>query len=273
VATRRRTPVNNSKKARTGRQFTPWAAVTAPPPGTYDPALDAQLGQAGRGYLDLRQDIERDTGRREDDYLRGRNDLTRQFGESQFDLNRARQYQGEDYGRGVAGLERSYLRLGDAQRQQGNAAGVGGGYLAQARRKRAENMAWDRQPLDTQNARALEGFATSEQRLGEGRDRGLGELALGQQRYGEDSQTQLTRGAREFEEFGQDIGAGRFYQAAGTGWAPPPKPANEGTRFGVTYQRNPDGRATLANGRVVSAAGLRNILARARAKNPTAARV
>src|SRR5688572_13697732 len=40
-----------------------------PPPGTYDPALDAQERAAGRGYEDLQADTLLHGGRAETDYL------------------------------------------------------------------------------------------------------------------------------------------------------------------------------------------------------------
>lgn len=275
--------VNNSQAARTGRAWQPWQAPTAPPPGTYDPTLDATLGQAGRGLGDFQQDTERNSARSSNDYIRGRadvqrdagwgrEDLTRSRDRGLFDVGQARTYEGQDYGRSIQGLDRSYGRLADSQAEQINAAGLsGGGASLQAARKRAENLAWDRQPIDTGHGRAVAGFDTATGRLNEdygtqtGRlndteQRQLGALDLGQQRYSEDSGTALSRAAREYDAFSQDTGAARFYQAAGTGWTPPPRPAGEGHRGNVNYRRLPDGRAMLPDGRIVSAAGLRRMI-------------
>src|SRR5688572_7192595 len=45
-----------------GKGFTPFQAPSRPPPGTYDPSLDAAERAAGRGYGDLQQDLERAQG-------------------------------------------------------------------------------------------------------------------------------------------------------------------------------------------------------------------
>jgi hypothetical protein len=49
--------------------FTPFKAPVNPPPGTYDPAIDAQVRAAQRGYGDLGQDYTVGKTRAQDDYL------------------------------------------------------------------------------------------------------------------------------------------------------------------------------------------------------------
>ena len=58
----------------------PLTAATSPPPGSYDPAIDAQVGQTNRGFADYLSDYIRDVGepgtalggRTGEDYLLGK---------------------------------------------------------------------------------------------------------------------------------------------------------------------------------------------------------
>lgn len=84
------------------RGFTPFAAPTNPPPGTYDPALDAQQRAAERGYGDLLQDIERQRGYDYTDVYDPRIGSIAQLGRNRddtlFDLTRSRDRGMEDLG-------------------------------------------------------------------------------------------------------------------------------------------------------------------------------
>lgn len=157
------------------------------PLGSYDPGLDAAERASGRGLIQLITDLGDARDRAAAQYGWGQEDITRgrdealgdldsrnqRFGR---DLGTARQRGGEDYTTGktrlsedfqssLASLARNYQRLGNSQRQGATAAGVqAGGALRQAARKRAENQAWDRKPIDT-------GFARGNQDLDTGWNR------------------------------------------------------------------------------------------------------
>lgn len=196
--------------------------LTSPPPGTYDPAIDAQVGQANRGLADLLVDYTRDYGepgtalggRAGEDLQLGKADVERGYGRSLADLLTGRSRGAEDYGRSVQTLDRNFARLGSAQTQAARAAGVQrGGALAQALAKRAENKAIERQPLDTNFARFNQDSALAQGRLGEDRGLALGGLDRGFLRGADDANTTLARAQRENAQFGLDANAQRFYQA------------------------------------------------------------
>lgn len=217
---------------------------TSPPPGTYDPAIDAQVGQTTRGLGDLLSDYVRDYGepgtalggRAGEDYGTGKaavqrnldqgsEDISRSADRSLADLQRNRGRAGEDYNTNVEGLHRNYAQLGSAQTQTARAAGVQrGGALAQALTKRQVNEAIDRKPIDTGFQRFGEDSAQAESRLGEDRTRATSRLGLsaatdfkaldtGLLRGTEDAATNLARAGRENTAFGLDANAQRFYQA------------------------------------------------------------
>lgn len=229
----------------------------APPPipaGSYDPALDAQVGAAQRGYLDTRQDTETAGTRDTVDYGLGVDAINRGSGRSQADLNLSRdrgyadlQTQAtqadEDHNRAVGLLTRNYDRLGTAQGERQNQAGVlRGGAALQAAAKRAANMGVERQGIDTSWQRTQGGITTARTRLGEdyslrsgrlGEDTSLGlaDLALKQGppdansplggRSFQDRGTALARAGRELQAFGLDVEGQKAYQAAGAGYVPP----------------------------------------------------
>jgi hypothetical protein len=215
------------------RPFKPFRPYQPPPPpaGSYDPALDAQTGQVGRGLFDLGQDIGWDPAhgvlgtqplRAAEDYGIGRGELLRQQGYGQQDLTTARdrgladigtqrQQVTDDHTRNLEMLARSYRQLAGRQGQQANAMGVlQGGALLQAAAKRQANQAVDQQPIDTAYGRAIggldtaqartnENFTTGQARLGENTDYGLGQLAL--QMAPPDANNLAGPQGRQFQDF------------------------------------------------------------------------
>jgi hypothetical protein len=255
--------------ARRRRTFTPYRPPT-PPAGSYDPSLDAQLAAARRGLSDLQGQIGTQQARDVTDYAAQQEALNRQAGYNREDLNQqrdraaadfgqARARGTEDYNRNVAMLTRQYGQLGRNQLQATNQAGViRGGALLQSAAKRAENQAIDRQPLDTnfqrfmadnaqQAQRTQQDYETQTARGAAGLTDQLGRLALdysppdannplGGRRF-QDRTTQLTQAQREQAFFGQDVNAMKAFQASGSGWDPPQRPANEFvSKAGVPYQ-------------------------------------
>ncbi len=218
--------------------------LTSPPPGTYDPAIDAQVGQAQRGLGDMLSDYVRDFGepgtalggRSGEDYTLGKQQVQRQLDDGMQDIGRSgdrgladilrdRARGGEDYQTSIAGVQRGFAQLGAAQGQTARAAGVQrGGALAQALAKRQANEQIARKPIDTGFQRFGADSAQAETRLGEDRSRAterlqtgagldFGALDRGLLRGTEDAATGLARADRENTRFGLDATAQRFYQA------------------------------------------------------------
>jgi hypothetical protein len=233
------------RRAQRSRRFTPFKPVTKPPSGMYDPALDSGERAAQRGYGDLQQDTDR----------------TRQLA----DLMKARQREGEDYGFRTSELGRQFGELAANQTNSANAAGLVGtsGYDALATQNRGANQRREQGQLDVAHRRSLDDFSTNETRVGEDASSRLGQMNLTGGRQIEDLGTTQERAGRELGFYGQDVNQQRFFQAGQAGYVPPTKPSNEGSRFGVTYQRQQGGSAVLPSGRLVSSSGLRNILKRA----------
>lgn len=220
----------------------PWAFTPyAPPPipsGSYDPALDAQLYAAQRGYGDTAEDVGTQQLRAGDDYGLNVEDINRGFTRGTEDLGTARTRGGEDYGRNVAMLTRKYKNIGDVQAQQQAGGGVtSGGAMLQAAAKRKANEGLERTDIDTGYNRFLADNTLAGTRLGEDKDIGLGRAALGYGRTTADLGTSLLRAGRELGAFGLDTGAAKAFQAAQSGYEPPQRPSNEFTSPGGTAYR------------------------------------
>ncbi len=206
-----------------------------PPPGTYDPSLDAALRASQRGLADLtedvstanqrglydygiaREDIARNASRSVADLELNRGELERGYGRNLEDVN-LRQERGladlgqsrtrgtEDYNRNVALLQRSFQQLGARQAQNAQAMGVvRGGAVLQAAARRAENQGIEQQGMNTNFNRFLQDNATTGTRLQQDTQRTLGRL-------GENRQAGLQRldvaGARTAEN--RDLSLGRL---------------------------------------------------------------
>lgn len=195
-----------------GTDFLPFRPYKPPPvpTGSYDPALDAQLGQSQRGLGDLVQDTETAGTRDTVDYASQQGDITQ---------TRDRQF--ADIDRQVGLLQRGYAQLGGRQTESVNKAGVlGGGALLQAAAKRQANETIDRQPLDTQRARVGQDANTALERLALEMAPPSADSPLGGRRF-QDRGTALTRAQREGSQFGIDVNAQRLFQASQAGYVPP----------------------------------------------------
>lgn len=183
---------DNTGKAKRGRRFKPFVAPDNPPPGTYDPVLDATLRASRRGLGDFTRDTERDTTRRADDYSLATGII------------------GTDRTQALGDIMRNYRNLATAQTSGAASAGVlGGGTLAAAAKARAGNQ-------------GRETFRTNQSA-----DRRLADLALSNTRATEDSTTSLDRAGREQRFFEQDTRASELFQAKQGGWIPPERPKNQ----------------------------------------------
>jgi hypothetical protein len=188
--------------------FSPFEAPTSPPPGFYDPALDAQGRASDRGLDQLLADLRKQGTRSEDQRTLDRGDIERTAGESLADLLRQSGREGEDYGTATGRLGedfgrsksrlgedhttnseaigRNYQRLGASQSQSAVAAGASGGYFAGAAKARAANQGLDQGAEDR-------AFGRSSQDLQTGFDRTGADLLRDHMRFGEDASTQTTR--------------------------------------------------------------------------------
>lgn len=228
--------------------FTPFSTPDRPPPGTYDPSLDAQLAASGRGLGDLQMDTGIANQRAQDDYTLQSGELQKRLDAALADAATGRSRQHQGYEDALAGLDRSYSQLGQHQAGAANQAGVySGGALQQALQKRMANEAIDRKPLDQNEAAQLADYNTNVGRLNQGFATDSGQLSLGLQRGTDDRANTLGRAGRENTQFGVDIGAQRWYQAAAAGYDPGQKPADQhgtGTKA-FRYVRTPRGTRRL----------------------------
>jgi hypothetical protein len=212
-----------------------YVAPTSPPPGSYDPSLDAAYDSASRGYRYGVGDAATGDLRGTEDYQLAHDQITRQRDQTLSDLLTSHTREGQDYSSATQNLQRSFQRLGDSQAQNAQAAGVaGGGALAQALQKRTENQSIEQAPIDTSHQRALENYNTGVTRTNEGADLQLGHLDLlgspasaenpAGGREWQDRHTTLARQGEELSNFGLDTNASRWYQATANGYAPPDIP-------------------------------------------------
>lgn len=243
----------NLRKA--ANAYTPYVAPAAPPAGTYDPALDAQLGAVNRGYQYTLQGLDTQGSRSEEDYGQQTHALTTGRDQSLADLLRGHTRAGEDFDRtgarlgedhttNLESIGRNYQRLGVAQAGAAVQAGVAtqGSTLANALRARQENQGLDTSAENRSFGRASDDLSTSRAR--EGEDYGtqtsrvssyyddpkygaLAQAATGYQRGVDDRATQAGQAGIETTQYGLDTTAQKNYQAQGAGYVAPPKPANE----------------------------------------------
>jgi hypothetical protein len=185
-----------------------------PSPGSYDPALDSELGKSQRGLGDLLSDI--GTGvdgqplglqrtRAQDDLATGLAKIDQSSGRSLSDLLTARTQEGQDYTTNIAGVQRGFQNLGTAQAEAQRKSGTYlGGAVQQAADKRAANEALARAPIDTAHQRYGDQSTETEKRLTQDTGTARDELGLGFTRQNTDWNTQLTRGQREQNYFAAD---------------------------------------------------------------------
>lgn len=175
-------------------------AFTSPPPGSYDPAIDAQIGQANRGLGDLLSQYIQNYG---EPGTAGGGRVNQDYQSGLATVLRGRERATTDYGTNTASLGRSYAQLGASQSQHAQAAGVAsGGALAQALAKRQANQGIAQGSLDTGFGRYAQDSALRQTALGTQFSRGL-----------EDANVQLATAGRENTQFGLDANAQKFYQA------------------------------------------------------------
>lgn len=242
--------------------FMPWQAAS-PPPGSYDPTIDANYAAAARGLGDLRQDVERTNTRSANDLslaigADGQSGIGQQKAWSLSDNMRSRTRSQEDHGTATANLGRQYGNLARSQGQQAQQAGaVGGGALSDALLKRTANQGREQSGLDTSLSRTLADLSTSDQRIEKSAQDRVGNATLDYGRGVEDrNQVQVPRAQREYTQFGVDSEKQRSFQASSNGlYQAPVRPANEFKSPGGTAYRVLKGRTTrfmLPNGQIVS---------------------
>lgn len=209
--------------------FTPTPAPVSPPPGTYDPGLDAALRANNRGVFDLQQDTERDNQRADTTHTAGVEQANTQRGWSLADLLAGHNRETQDYGTNTATLQRNYANLGSAQTAKASSgAFVDTGSIQAASGARTENQGRDQSVLDTAHSRAEEDYNTGVDRTNKTADWQVAGLDEGYQYGVDDRATSLARATREGSFFGQDTAGAKMYQATSSGlYTPPQKASNE----------------------------------------------
>lgn len=206
----KRAAVNKRESAGRGGVKLPYTPpeFIGPPPGTYDPGLEAQVRSSERGLLDLieqearsgkretqdtrqarrllqrkidqgRADLRRQRGYDIDDAGDAREQLSTSFKRDLEDLAVAQQRGEEDYRKALVGLQHKYAtaaqRQGEASLRQGTAES---GTDAASGAVRGANVAFDTAEVDAVRQRQVEDLARREGRLRE--DFGTSEEELGE---------------------------------------------------------------------------------------------
>lgn len=191
---------------RLGYVFAPWGG---PPPGTFDPGLEAQVRQSERGLLDLIEESRRDQTRQRKDVGQKRRETKRGLARTIADTQRARGYAVEDaqlaerslginFSRTLADLSAAKMRgeedyqrvLSDVQHRyatqaqestQGAVAAGGAerGTQAAAEAVRAANQKQDRDRLAVEHLRRIVDIGTSRIRAFQDRDTRLAAIQQG----------------------------------------------------------------------------------------------
>jgi hypothetical protein len=232
------------RSRRNPRGYTPYSqrAITRPPAGTYDPALDAQQRQATRGLADYKLDFTRDYGTPGQGVPSGRVWNDYQIALANLNLGQTRETQ--DFGTATGNLARNYGILRQNQLQSGNQAGLlGGGYIAQATKAREGNQTRELGLLTQAHTRAGEDFGKSKAALG-----------LTYTRATTDAATALSRAIRENTAFGTDLSQARWYESKGK-FNPPnvgKRPKNERAFRGQTARVLKGNQLLLPSGQQVS---------------------
>jgi hypothetical protein len=125
-----------------------------PPPGTYDPALDAAVRAAGRGFGDLQMDVGTANVRAQDDFALGTGHLQDLLQQHLSDLSTGRDRSHQGFVDATDALGRRYANLGVSQAQASvaHSGGATSGALQQALEKRMANQGLEQRPLDQQEA-------------------------------------------------------------------------------------------------------------------------
>jgi hypothetical protein len=235
--------------------FTPYTAPTAPPAGTYDPALDSQLGAVQRGLGYTLGGLDTQGQRAEVDYGQQTHDLTTQRDQTLADLLRNHTRAdadfttnssrlGEDHTTNLDSITRNYQRLGAQQTGADIGAGTAtqGGTLAAALKARQANQGLDDDAENRSFGRASTDLNTAHQREGEdfttANDRTtsyyndptygtLAQSATAYQRGQDDISTQRGQAGIEATQFGLDTTAQKNFQAQQAGYVAPARPSNE----------------------------------------------
>lgn len=217
-----------------------------PPPGTYDPTIDATGRNNQRSYDDTLQNFAIGSQRAKDDLgialgnigtsqQNSLSDLSTGHDRSLADLLSGRDRNAADHQTALADLARNYSMLADKQGQAARQANVeSGGILAQALAKRQANQAHDQAPIDTAFNRSLADSTTAEQRIGQDYATNTGRVNQGatnqsdavklafDRAYGAngDQALNVSRAGRNLVAGNLDLSNQRWYQAAAMGYSP-----------------------------------------------------
>ena len=196
-----------------------------PPFLAYDPAIEAERRAAARGLLDVlrqnRTDIKRArqdkrTSIRDSKVSKKRtiSDIRTQkkeglqdIGFQRQDVKRESERGFQDFAIQMQNLTRSFGRIGSAQSQAANAAGLGAdsGTLAASAAKRKQNLAIASEPIDLARARLGEDTTTQLGRLDVEQSRLLHQARLGARRTRSDFRHDKRLTIRDFQRQRHDV--------------------------------------------------------------------
>jgi hypothetical protein len=192
-----------------------------PAPGSYDPALDAALRAAERGFGDLQLDSEKQGERASSQRELDIGSVQRGSGRSLADLLRDRGRARADYSSRRGDIRRGYRDLGSSQAQAAAQQGVAaGGSLRAALAARTENQGRDIGEVDLSEARFMDDSRSAEGRMIEDRDLAIGEIERLFGYGGVDRAEALDMALRELGFFRADTAEQRAFQAAQAGMLP-----------------------------------------------------
>lgn len=194
-------------------------------PAGADPAYNQEARAIVRGLQDLLKDTKREKKHAKQDFRTTRKDIKVDRSRSIHDLGRELErglldirYQRqdtkqelergtEDFTSRLTDLARAYTQQGVNQGQQINAAGAGAasGLARAAAAKRAENMAYDRKPLDVAMGRLEEDVGTTLGRLGTAAGQLRQDTQIASRRVRKDTRHDLGLARRDFRRDRRDI--------------------------------------------------------------------
>ena len=231
-------------------KFTPFVAPKRPPTGTYDPAIDAQVGASDRGFEDVKSDAGIARLQGATDTQVASEAIDRGAGRSLADLLRSSQRGAQDFAGATAERGRQYGNLAQSQANAAVQQGVqSGGTLRAALEARAANQGREQasaqQGFDRFNADNL----TANGRVKEDQGLAHGALTLQADRTLGDSGSidrTVDRAGREHTFFGADAGNQRWFEASRMGVQMPTAPKGEfKTAAGNSYRVLKGAKRTL----------------------------
>lgn len=215
----RKNPRPKPKKNQDGSVYDPASGSTykLPPFMAYDPSIEAEIRANQRGLQDMERDFDIQRKIDRQDYRQNKKDITRSFTRGTQDIKRDAQRTrrgfkekrqdirtsarrgAEDFRIKFNDMLRKYGIQATNQAQVANARGVGGGgTLAAAAQKRAENMSRDAAALQLARSRQKEDVATALMRIGKDQGEFRRDVSRSRTRLRQDTGRERKLAGRDF---------------------------------------------------------------------------